>query len=143
MKISFLTKPFLRKIRSIKSDVAAEANICLNDTTIVAHQKLNLIDFSSDLLTESQRVHLKIGSDVIQTILSKKGFNYDYCITKISKVHNNIYCINVDQCYCLIKNVINKSNRVYFIYNLDSNILRFKWFNCGQHNFLDIHVSLE
>ena len=48
-KFSFVSKPFLRNICSIKSDLTAEANIIdLNDTTIVAQQKSKLITFSNE-----------------------------------------------------------------------------------------------
>ena len=143
LRFSFVSKPFLRNIRSIKSDLTSEANIIdLNDTTIVAQKKSILITFSNDLLTESQSFNLRIVCDIIQAILSKKDLNYDYCVTKISHIHNDIYYINVDQCYCLIKNIINKSNRVYFVYNVGSSVLRFKCFDCGHHQFIDIHVPL-
>ncbi|KAL7299450.1 hypothetical protein TKK_0007693 [Trichogramma kaykai] len=141
-EFSFISKPFSKQCKNIPADVEVLSmnKTCLNDTTIVAVNKCKILEFDYDDLSEQHRKKLESISVLIQNLAVRKGLNIDYNITNMSKLSNNIYCINVLEKYCLIEKKYNSSNRVYFIYNVNTSIVRFKCFKCGKNQFFDIKI---
>ena len=136
LRFSFISKPFCSTIHFIRSDMnksSVNKNVDLNDTTIVAVKKAMLLTYFLDELTSSQKLNLQKASKTIESLL--------FSIVQISRVYSDIFCINVFERFCLIEKKLNQKNRVYFIYNINSSIIRFKCFDCGKLKFLDFPLS--
>ncbi|OXU16630.1 hypothetical protein TSAR_009247, partial [Trichomalopsis sarcophagae] len=105
LKFSFVSKPFSKKIAQIPlniTDVVDDTR--MNDTTLVAVKKSNIVEFSTNLLSEIQLQNLDKAKVVMESILSKKKSNFNYSVSKIFQVTKDIYCINVHNNYCLMEN---------------------------------------
>ena len=135
LRLSFISKPFSNTIHFIRSDMkpSVNKNVDLNDPTIAAVKKAMLLTFFLDELTLNQKLNLQKGSKTIESL--------SFSIVQISRVHGDIFCINVFEPFCLIEKKLNQKNRVYFIYNINSSIIQFKCFDCGKLKFLDFPVS--
>ncbi|XP_016844128.1 uncharacterized protein LOC116417824 isoform X1 [Nasonia vitripennis] len=132
LRFSFISKPFCSNRKFIRSDMKNN-NADLNDTTIVAVKKASLLKFVPDELTIDQTLNLQKACKTIESL--------SFSITQISRVYHDIFCINVFERFCIIEKKLNRKNRVYFIYNINSSVIRFKCFDCGKSKFSDIPVS--
>ncbi|KAL7299841.1 hypothetical protein TKK_0007175 [Trichogramma kaykai] len=145
-KFSFVSKTIRPKVISIP-DINSKCtppnkkiSASLNNSTATVNKKLSDMEFVPNKLSSAQTKNFDDACKFITSKIELPNEFFNYSISKVQIVKGSIYCINVNEKYCLIKKKENKSNRVYFIFNVDTRIVKFKCFDCVNQTFIDYKI---
>lgn len=136
---SFLSKTLLIRPPNVNKTINLKIE-GLKENEIAKFTNDSII-FSSNILSKLQIERLNKVCKIIQSYSVKNDASIKYSITSINHIKNSLFRINVKGLYCLIEKECNDSNRVYFIHDINTTVIRFKCFSCGYDKFYDILID--